>query len=508
MKIAAIILVLFVIGWATARYCLTKPVSRHFGVGLLAAFAMIAVAGMLVHNAIVFLGICFCAYFVGIKTPLDAACRFLLLSALTPNVTYHAYVGSAYLLAIHPTMVFLFGLISSALILSTKRAPKMRLGAQDGVVAGLTLIAIMAESRTPSTTAAIRTVLTPIFSLILPYLFLSRSIRDRSELRQFFGVIAGCAMILAVFSIYEVKFGWSLFDGYWANFQSDTFMSRNLRVRSGLLRTPTTFNESTAFAVFEMVGLLATLYSRRLFRSYPVWLFGCALVGVALLAAQSRGALLGMVAGFTVILIFQRSYARAGAILAVSGSAVAGLLVFSKFNAKAASFVNADAAIAGHDYRQKLFSTGLQAGMRHFWIGQGHDQLSGTLDSLIQGENMVDFVNTYLTFFLNSGIVGCLAFFIPLCFLVVTLWMRRDLRRTDAAGRGMEYAVGSLAAILTALIFTSFYERNPLWLIVALAAARVLIRPLPPASRGLTKSHAAINEPNWAVQQRALVTTI
>lgn len=508
MKIVAIILILFAIGWGTARYCLIKPVARHFGIGLLAAFAIVAVAGMVVHNPIVFLGICFCAYFIGIKSPLDAACRFLLLSVLTPNVTYHASVGSTYILDIHPTLAFLVGLIGCALVFPSGRPLKSRLGAQDGVVAALILIAVMAESRSPTVTALIRTILTPIVGLWLPYLFLTRTIRDRTELGQFFGVLAGCAMILAVFSLYEARFGWSLFDGFWANFQSETFMSRNLRVRSGLLRTPTTFNESTAFAVFQVVGVIAALYSRPLFRSYPAWLAGCGLAGVALLAAQSRGALLGLAVGCTIVLVFQRSFARAGAVLAVAGSAVVGLLVLAKFNAKAASFVNADAALAGHDYRQQLFSTGLKEGLRHFWIGQDRDHMTANLDSLTQGEHMVDFVNTYLTFFLNSGIIGFLSFVVPLCLVFVTLWMRRDLRRTDAAGRGIDYVVGSLAAILTALIFTSFYERNPLWLVVALAAAKVLTRPLLPLSRGTKRRDTVAGGSNRTVPQRALVTVI
>lgn len=492
MKIIAIILVLFAIGWGTARYSLTKPVARHFGVGLLVAFAAIAVAGFFLHNAIAFLGICFVVFFIGIKTPFDAACRFLLLSVLTPNVTYHAGAGGTYLLDIHPTLVFLIGLAGCAAFFSSGRAPRRRIGAEDGVVAALVLIAILAESRTPTATALIRTILTPILALALPYWLLSGTIRDRIELRTFFGVVAGCAMILGVFSLYEAKFGWSLFDVYWANFQSDTFMSRNLRIRSGFLRTPTTFNESTAFAVFEVVGVVATLYSRRLFRSYPAWLLSCGLVGVALLAAQSRGALIGLAVGVTMVLVFRRSYTRAATVIAVAGAAVVGLLAFAKFNAKAASFVNADAAMAGNDYRQQLFSTGLREGLRHFWIGQDGDHLTARLQSLVQGEHIVDFVNTYLTFFLMSGIIGLLAFLIPLGLVLAKLWTRRDVRRTDPAARGMEVVVGSLAAILTTLIFTSFYERNPLWLIVALAASKVLTRVVPPLPRGARQNRPAM----------------
>lgn len=479
MKIVAFILLLFAVGMTGVRYGFSHAVTRHFGVSLLASFAMIVITGTLVHSPIVFLGTCFAAFFIGLKSPFDAACRFIALSILTPHVVYHANVSSAYILAIHPTLIFLIGLIFSCSVMPVQKKPRTRLTAEDGVVAALVLIAIMGEARNPSVTAMIRTVLEPVISLMMPYFYLTRSIHDRTELRIFFGVVAGCAAILSVFSLYEAKFAWSLFDQFWANFQPETFLSRNLRVRSGLLRTPTTFNESTAFAVFQVVGVIATYHSRRLFRSATAWLLCCGLVTVGLLAAQSRGALIGLAIGVTAILLFQRSYARATAILATAGSAVVGLLIFAKYNSKAASFVNADAALTGEDYRQQLLWKGLQEGMRHFWIGQDGDQVKASMVELTQGEHIVDFVNTYLTFFLHSGVLGVASFVIPLILVVMTLWNRRDLRRTDPTAREMEVVVGALVAVCTTLLFTSFYERNPLWLIVALVGAKVLKRSIP-----------------------------
>jgi O-antigen ligase len=117
--------------------------------------------------------------------------------------------------------------------------------------------------------------------------------------------------------------------------------------------------------------------------------------------------------------------------------------------------------------------------MRHFWFGQDGDQVKASMVQLTQGEHIVDFVNTYLTFFLNSGLLGLAAFSIPLALIFLKLWRRYDLRRTDAAARGMEPIVGALTAVCTTLIFTSFYERNPLWLIVALVGVKVLTRSIP-----------------------------
>lgn len=478
MKVYLVIMVLFGMGFAIVRYAATPEVRRHFGPGLAIAFGLVTFTGLVTANPFVYFSSCFVAVFIGVRSRLDAACRFMLMSALTPYVFRHVSAFGAYLLDLGPMHMYQLALAAFCLVRPRKGAAlDRRPTSEDAAITIFTLIFMFAVVRNYTILGLPRQILGPFLQFALPYMLFTRIVRDRKDVRVILGVLIGVATILGVFAIYEARFGWSLFDNIWRNFGEGSFMSRNMRIRSGFLRTPTTFLESTSYAVFAMTCLIVALYARRLFRTTGRWMACCGVIALSLVACQSRGSLLGFAAGMFVALIFSRSFGKAIALAAAAGSLVFGLLTLAQTSARASSFVGADAAYVGQDYRQQLLWTGIEQGIKHFWIGEDLATVESQMSSLIQGEHIIDLVNSYLNIFLVGGIIGLLGFLVPILLTFVKLWQRRDLRR-DADGRMFQACLaGAIAGILTALIFTSLQERNPFWLIMMLASAKIVLRP-------------------------------
>lgn len=491
MKIYFILMMLFTIGFVGVRMVMRTEVRRHFGLGLYAAFALILLSGFLLKGGGAFVAIAGIVLLMSARTGVEAICRLAALVPLLPNVIYHVQAAGLYFLDLTTVNCLTLGALLACLIYP--RLPARRgVSKEDLIVLLLMIIFSVLKTRNYSPTVLPRETLSVLIYIGFPYFVFSRFVRDRAQFAQVVAVLGGAAMILAVVAMYEAQFHWSVFERVWVNQSTVEFLSRNLRVRAGLLRTPTAFQESTSFAVFQLVGLFAIIASRRAFRNRLFWFGSIALTVIGLLTAQSRGADLALLAGIFALLVMRRRFGAALAMAVSAAALVASLIAIAPSVPKVAALLGMDSGFGSDaDYRQLLLRRGLQEGLKHPLLGDDLERVTARLADITQGEGIVDLVNTYLVIFLSSGAIGLGLFAVLLALIGRDLWRLGPMRRGDPADITLHSFVASaLTGVLVALAFTSFWERNPYWLMILFAGSRALTlrrttrvaAPLQPAS--------------------------
>ena len=489
MKTYLLIMALLGIGFLAVRAGCRESVRRHFDVGFFISLAFVLGVGVFTHGAVLFVAAAFATMLACRGDTTAVGCRFLGLVVLVPNVSYAITAGGTYITGLGIAGALALGALLGCLVRS--RPDRRRaMTAEDGVILILVVMLGVAETRVGSLTAHLRTLLDAIISIGAPYLVLRRAVRDRADLKAVIEMIAGLALILAVVAIYETVKRWEIFDIIWANQTTDAVSSLFWNMRSGFLRAPTTFKESTAFSVFEMVGVFAVLAARRSFRSDAAWLGTLAVTSLGLLTAQSRGALIGLLIGLVTIEMAKRRFSRAVAMVALAGLLVGGVVVGARSNARLAEFTGVGQSFGNDaDYRQTLLRRGMQEGIKHWALGSDELEVRASLADITTSQGFIDFVNSYLYFFLISGLAGLLPLLVSLALAMRNSFSRTSEEARDHGFQAMQsFVYGALPAVLVTLFFTSFYERNPIWLFLGLAANRVLhigplAQPDSPASR-------------------------
>ena len=475
MKIFLIIMLLLGVGFVGVRSSFKEASARQFNAAFFLSFAVVLGVGALTHGGAIFIAVAFASTLLCQGNRVDVGCRYVGMVVLIPNVLFPITAGGVYVIEFNVAEALATGALVASLLRSAGDSPS-RFSVEDCFILVLVLILGVAQTRVGSFTAHSRAFLDALFSIGLPYVVLQRSIRNRADLKAVIEMVSGLALMLALVAIYETAKRWEIFDIIWANQSNDVVSSLFWNMRAGFLRAPATFKESTSFSVFEMVGVFATVAARRSFRNDSAWLGALGFTIFGLLTAQSRGATIALLLGLVVIMLARRRFGSTLAMIALSGALVGAVLIGAHSNQRLAEFVGAGQGFRGEaDYRQALLRRGMQEGMKHWAVGSDELQVRASLADIMTSQGIIDFVNSYLYFFLISGVVGLVPLLVSLAFSFKKSFARTS---SEAGDRGFQAAqtfiYGALPGVLVALFFTSFFERNPIWLLLGLAANRVL----------------------------------
>lgn len=479
MWVFVIIMVLFSIVYAPLYYCAGNELRRHIGAGFYICFAATTLAGAIAPGVPAFFFICFVAFVATVKDRLDAVCRFMLMAALAPNAVWHMSVGPIYLLDINTINVLALAVLTCSAINSNNRDIRSADGfkIEDALLIVLVLIASIGQNRMPSVSILVRGFIVPIVYFVLMYYVFRKNIRNSDELRRVIGCIAMSGVVLATFAVYEVRFGWALFDIINRNLASGSFATKSTLMRGDALRASTTMSGPLMLACYMVMASLATFSIRQQVRAGFLWAGWCVVVLAGFVMAQSRGNIVCLGVGVVVLLFFRGK--RSAAFLVASAAALAGMALILVRSSSASLFGTLGGfAYQGRvysDYRSLLLDRGLEEGAKHRWIGTSLDSVLDRLSDITQGQHIVDLVNTYLTFYLVSGLLGLVSF-VGLLLLVFRKLMRRhDVNLVGPTLRiDRAFTLALLAAVTIELAFMSLIDRLPVIFMFVLAAARLI----------------------------------
>ena len=477
MTIYLYIMLLFTVGYVALDRQAARPLRRQLGWLPWALVAFVYVAAALSPRPEPFLVACGLVPLIRPRSRADVACRYALLMPMMPELTVTLHAGSHVLAQLTPYTSLSFGsLLASAIARDPGPPPApFRLRPEHAVIALFIVIYGIASPRFDDLSALIRGLLNYIMLLVIPFWLLVRTIRTREELFLVIGCFGASTVLLSVLALYEHHAGWSLFDALTDRINIDRYLARSASIRGGALRPSVTMGTPIEFGMLLALGLFATAATLPLYRRRRVGLVAMAIISLALLSAQSRGALLMVGLGILVVLIAQRRWGLAGGVAALGGLAYGMLKLASTSSTRVAAFMGAGQNYGSfRDYRTLLLARGLEEGRKHPWIGASLDQVTTELSDLTQGEHIVDFVNTYLHVYLMSGLLG-LGLLVAALAVVGFELIRVDWKALrQRAERPRLFCLAGLAGYLLSLATSSFYGRVPFMLVFLLVVARVL----------------------------------
>ncbi len=339
------------------------------------------------------------------------------------------------------------------------------------------LVLIFIDARSGALTGYLRQIATYTIDYGFPVYIITRCASNFVDWRAILATFACVGCILAVLGLYEASAGWPLFSPlyYHYGFPVETLT----KFRGGILRAYGTVEEPTALGATLVICFCAALAARRAFASNLAYVAIVGLIALGTLAPQSRGGMIGLAVAFVVSSFYRRGIGSVSQVglagLLISGIYV-GTTVFGSFGAQISTSL--EDGKGSSDYRTEL----LRRGMEEFWkspiIGDSYANVVAQMQDMVQGEGMVDFVNTYLFFALFAGAIGlvifCLSFLVPMGRLVL---IRRLLPPNSAEREVAGFCLAVLFSAAVMITFTSYLRRpSVMWLAVASTAFMVMPR--------------------------------
>lgn len=418
---------------------------------------------------------------------------YLVGLVVLPALGQPLSLGGTYLFT--PTLNHSLGLGALAVTLA-QRQPRVERGAGSLMpfIAILTLLAL-AYGRDTSATNIARVFLDLTFQFGLPFFIIVRSVRTPADFRYAIAGLASATVILSVLACYEAFRSWPLYYIAWGHYGIE--WGAAVKIRGGLMRAAGPYPEPTSFAFSLCIGILAILAGRTLWRGQGSRMLLYGLSGAAILATQTRGAWIGLVAGLLVYFVTIGQARRAGqalAAIAVAGAAMVGL---SAISPTVANLTGLTAEGQGTvDYRQQLFNRGVEEIRERPVLGASRDEVVRQMRDMIQGEGQVDFVNTYIFIGLISGLVGLTVFGVATLAQAIMAWKTRERwRRWPAHRAASGFGLAALVAVLSMLTVTSLIGSTGAMLSVTFALISAWSGLVEPRTRQPARPEVAIDAP-------------
>lgn len=293
-----------------------------------------------------------------------------------------------------------------------------------------------------------RSLLLLIDSMVILYAF-SR-VRDFARLADIAAALCMAVVVIAPVAVFESLRGWLLYPGIpaaWGDPNVFAFL-----MRGSDLRAQAATGHSLALGLYMAIGLILFEFVRQGKGGSAAMKLGlfCLMAG-ALIVSYSRGAWVSAALGLVTYVVCRPDARRHFGRILVS----TGLLIVIAFVTPLKEKVIDRLPFIGKtaqdtvDYRQQLAETSWALVDQHPWFGDPFVTLR--MESLRQGQGIIDIVNGYLYTALFTGYVGlalqCLLFVLGL----LAAW--RVLRRTSLPSRERSLVAALGACLVATLLF-------------------------------------------------------
>ncbi len=352
------------------------------------------------------------------------------------------------------------------------RAPPLADAAMFIVIAVLIVI----DARGGAFSGYLRQIVYYAFIYAVPVFLITRSARNAVELRTLLTAMAGFGVILAVVVLYEARSSWPLYSPILSHF--DFAVRVVVKWRGGLMRAYGPMGEATQMGCVLVISFAAALASRRSFVSNFAYVAMVAIIALGSLAPQSRGGMIGIAVVFVISSFYRRGIGGVGK-MAAAGALLGGAYTASLIAGTLSSQISTSLSEASQgDYRSTLLRRGLEEYWKSPIFGDSFANVLPRMQDLVQGEGLIDFVNTYLYFALFAGGIGlilfCASFILPMTRLVQ---IRRSLPPGSADREVAGFCLALLGSAAVMLAFTAYMQRPSIFFLIAASLAMMIRVP-------------------------------
>ncbi|MFZ5619144.1 MAG: O-antigen ligase family protein [Pseudomonadota bacterium] len=397
-------------------------------------------AAFLIPNYWVMLGaLSLIAVLMGVAEKFKPALYILLLFAVpAASAIVPGFGGIQNFLALYPFNILAVVILFPLLLMPQEARGHRGVGSlADFFFIAFSLLALALAFRDTTVTDGFRRATAYILTAFAPYLVFSRVnwTLDRLKLATLAYVVPFVA--LGAIAVVEVVLNWHVFRNAVDSWNIG-FFSRYL-ARSGYLRAygsvfgPISFGLFTVIAIALTPAIIASSTQKFLPRLAYLPL------AAGLLATFSRGPWVGAA---LAIAAYAATSARP-----IQNLIRLGALGIAAFAGLAATPIGdqlidmlpfiGDVEENTIDYRQRLFDVGWTVVMQNPWFGSEDYLETEAMQSLVQGQGIIDIVNAYLQVALDKGLVG-LALFVG-----VSLFALLSLYRSIGAARRIDPELAS-----------------------------------------------------------------
>ena len=326
----------------------------------------------------------------------------------------------------------------------------------DKALAAYLLLTIALYLRETTVTSTLRHAFYFFTDVFLPYFVVSRSLKNLQAFRDTLLSFVMASTVLALIAVFEAYWHWPLYLSLIGVLGLED-PTQSYLMRGGMLRAVASAGHPIALGYLMVVGIGFYLFLQRSIQQSLIRRLGMMLLAAGLVVALSRGPWVGVVALLLIFIAAGRNTARhlmrfaMGVLLALplitilpGGERVINMLPIIGSSEKESI-----------DYREQLITNSIIVIQRSPWFGSINYLDTPEMESMRQGQGIIDIVNTYLLLTLREGFVGLGLFvgFFALTLLGIYRAMR-SIQDKDSEEHLLGRALLATLLSIMAIIFT------------------------------------------------------
>ncbi len=320
------------------------------------------------------------------------------------------------------------------------------------------LLAFGLKVRDTTFTDALRGSFYDILSIFLPYYVVSRGIKNISEMNGALQAFIAFSIVTSLLAIFEFSKFWVLFSTLGDILGTGNDMTGYMG-RQGSLRAVASLVHSLILGTFLAVSFNFYLYTNTRTTSAHLKKMGGLILLLGLFATISRGPWVGALAGIIVFTILGENPAKKlGTLflyLSIAFTALSLLPGGGKFIDILPFIGHADKGSNEQfnvNYRERLLNNAFIVINKNPLFGSTNYLETPEMQEMMQGEGIIDIVNSYVGIALNSGYVG-LSLFIGMFFSVI-LGIRTHMKKLKDKTNHLHTLGASLISAIFAFMIT------------------------------------------------------
>jgi O-antigen ligase len=321
----------------------------------------------------------------------------------------------------------------------------------DRLVVGYVLLTIALEFNQSDFTNVMRVATLRILDVLVPYFACSRTVTRMADFRKVMLAFVIALLPLSLMAVLEVTKGWLLYSSIVDDWGGPLSYVR----REGMVRATGSTGGGIilGFIIMVAIGCVLAIWQKAIqWRRFGRVVL--AILAAGLIASLSRGPWVGVM---VLVIAYLATGPNAVANLARFTGILAVLVVPVLLTPAGSQLINLLPFIGSVDaqnviYRQRLIDSAFAVIERNPWLGSVDYLSTPEMQEMLQGEGIIDIVNTYLRVALNSGLVGLSLF---LCFFAaILIGLRRVAKFGVVKGENFSAYARALIATLIAILVT------------------------------------------------------
>lgn len=410
------------------------------------------------------------------KQPTESVLFYLLLLCALPMLSVVIpFVGIQYLFELNYPRLLCICFLLLQYFRSRLPTPLFSLKPDFWVMAFLLLISF-ASYRDNTFSNALREIFLYILDIFIPYCLLSRFLSNTSQLNRAFLALAIGLLPTVFVAIAETIKHWHLYKHLTLVLTGKPPLF-SYDVRGGTLRATSIFKGPIILGYAMLLELGLLLYLKPLIKNPKIYYLLLMMSGLALLSSVARGPWIAAALAFAVFLWTGPNPIKSLTIYFISTLGGLYLLSLTEAGHKFIDLLPFIGSIRSDtiDYRAKLLEVSWVVFQKKPLFGDTNFIVAPEMGVMLQGQGIIDIVNSYVNIALKYGIVGLflfLAIFFTLMLNCLLTIKRLPSSETELVRMG-RVLLAILSGTALTIFTTSSIDYIPVlyWALIGISAA-------------------------------------